>query len=59
VHHVENHGVEQIVTLRVDDQLLHATIPPTVRIAIDSPVRFTCNAVKVHLFDAATGVNLI
>ena len=31
VHHVENHGVEKIVTLRVDDHLFNATIPATVR----------------------------
>jgi multiple sugar transport system ATP-binding protein len=58
VHHVENHGVEKIVTLRVDDHLLHATIPPMVRVAIDSPVRFSWDAAKLHLFDPDTGVNL-
>jgi multiple sugar transport system ATP-binding protein len=59
VHHVENHGVEKIVTLRVDDHLFHATIPPTVPVAIESAVRFTWDASKLHLFDADTGVNLI
>jgi multiple sugar transport system ATP-binding protein len=59
VHHVENHGVEKIVTLRVDDHLLHATIPPMVRVAIDSSIRFSWDAAKLHVFDPDTGVNLI
>ncbi|MGH6920688.1 MAG: ABC transporter ATP-binding protein, partial [Geminicoccaceae bacterium] len=59
VHHVENHGVEKIVTLRVDDHLLNATIPPTVPVAIDSAVRFSWDTSKLHFFDAETGVNLI
>jgi multiple sugar transport system ATP-binding protein len=59
VHHVENHGVEQIVTLRVDEHHFNATIPPTVRVAIESPVRFTWDASKLHLFDAETGINLL
>jgi multiple sugar transport system ATP-binding protein len=59
VHHVENHGVEKVVTLRADDHLFNATIPATVPIAIDSPVRFAWDAAKLHFFDAETGVNLI
>jgi multiple sugar transport system ATP-binding protein len=59
VHHVENHGVEKIVTLRAADHLINATIPATVPIAIDSPVRFTWDPAKLHLFDAETGLNLI
>jgi multiple sugar transport system ATP-binding protein len=59
VHHVENHGVEKVVTLRADDHLFNATIPAPVPIAIDSPVRFAWDAAKLHFFDAETGVNLI
>ena len=59
VHHVENHGVEQIVTLSTDDQLFNATVPATVPVAIDSTVPFTWDATKLHLFDAETGANLI
>jgi multiple sugar transport system ATP-binding protein len=59
VHHVENHGVEKIVTLRADDHLFSATVPATVGIAIDSSVRFTWDAAKLHFFDVETGVNLI
>jgi multiple sugar transport system ATP-binding protein len=59
VHHVENHGVEKIVTLRADDQLFHATVPAMAPVAIDSTVGFTWDATKLHFFDAETGVNLI
>jgi multiple sugar transport system ATP-binding protein len=59
VHHVENHGVEKIVTLRADDHLFRATIPATVRLAIDSTVGFTWDVAKLHFFDAETGINLI
>ena len=58
VHDVENHGVEKIVTLRVDDHLFKATVPAGVQIAVESPVRFGWNASKVHCFDRDTGVNL-
>ena len=56
VHHVENHGVEQILTLRVDEQLFKATAPATVRMAIEDTVRFSFAPDKVHCFDADTGV---
>jgi len=59
VHHVENHGVEKVVTLRAEDHLFNATIPATVPIRIDSAVRFAWDAAKLHFFDAETGVNLI
>ena len=37
VHHVENHGVEKIVTLRVDEHLIRATVPATLPVSIDAP----------------------
>ena len=58
VHHVENHGVEKIVTLRVDDQLLKATVPATLAVAIEDSIRFGWNPEKLHYFDSKTGVNL-
>ena len=58
VHHIENHGVEQIITLRVDDQLFKATVPSTLALALDAPVRFSWNAEKLHVFDGQTGVSL-
>jgi multiple sugar transport system ATP-binding protein len=58
VHHVENHGVEKIVTLRVDAHLLKATVPAALPVGVDSAVRFGLNPAKVHCFDSGTGVNL-
>jgi multiple sugar transport system ATP-binding protein len=59
VHHVENHGVESIATLRVDGHLVNATLPGTARIAIGDTVDFGWDAGKLHYFDAGTGVNLL
>jgi multiple sugar transport system ATP-binding protein len=59
VHHVENHGVEKIVTLRVDDQLLKATVPATVDVAVEEEVRFSFNPEKLNCFDGRTGVNVL
>ena len=59
VHHVENHGVEKVVTLRADDHLFNATIPAIVPLAIDSLVRFAWDPAKLHILDAETGVNLL
>ena len=56
VHHVENHGVEQIVTLRVDDHLFKATVPATLRMGIEDSVQCGWSADKIHVFDAQTGV---
>ena len=58
VHHVENHGVEQIVTLRVDDHLFKATVPATMKIVVEEAVRFSWTPDKVHVFDGKTGISL-
>jgi multiple sugar transport system ATP-binding protein len=58
VHHVENHGVEQIVTLRVGDRLTRASVPASVPISIDQPAKFRWNPDKIHAFDAVTGERL-
>jgi multiple sugar transport system ATP-binding protein len=58
VHAIENHGVEKIVTLKIADELLKATVPATSEIAVESVVRFSWKPEKVHCFDRATGVNL-
>jgi multiple sugar transport system ATP-binding protein len=57
-HDVENHGVEKIVTLRIDDCLLRAAVPATNPIAIEDRVRFSFVQERLHGFDAATGLNL-
>jgi multiple sugar transport system ATP-binding protein len=58
VHHVENHGVEKIVTLRLDDFLFKATVSATSEASVDGTVRFTWKPEKLHCFDAETGINL-
>ena len=58
VHHVENHGVEQIVTLRVGGHLVKATVPAVLPVAVDGKVRFGVDPARVHCFDAKSGVNL-
>ena len=55
---VENHGVEKIVTLRVDNQFLKATAPVTLKTEIDARVKFGFDPAKLHLFDATSGINL-
>ncbi|MGC4026868.1 MAG: ABC transporter ATP-binding protein [Mesorhizobium sp.] len=58
VHDVENHGVEKIVTLRIDDTMLRATVPASTNVEIEQDVRFAWNPRKVALFDRNSGVSL-
>ncbi|TPN61602.1 ABC transporter ATP-binding protein [Mesorhizobium sp. B1-1-1] len=58
VHDVENHGVEKILTLRVGETTLRATVPARTDVAIEQPVRFAWNPDKVVLFDKGSGVSL-
>jgi multiple sugar transport system ATP-binding protein len=58
VHDMENHGVEKILTLKVGDLQLRATVPAQTRVAIDEQVRFAWNPEKVMLFDKASGISL-
>jgi len=58
VQDIENHGVEQIVTLLMNEQLLHATVPTQTRLAYDEAVRFSWNPEKVVVFDGESGVSL-
>ncbi|RRH89411.1 ABC transporter ATP-binding protein [Mesorhizobium tamadayense] len=58
VHDVENHGVEKIVTLRVGDAMLRATVPARTAVEIEQPVRFAWNSDKMVMFDKGSGVSL-
>lgn len=58
VHDVENHGVEKILTLRVGDAMLRATVPAQTSLAIEEAVRFSWNPEKVVLFDQKSGESL-
>jgi multiple sugar transport system ATP-binding protein len=57
VHHVENHGVEKIVTLRAGDVLLKATVPAVSPVRVEDAVRFSLNQAKLHGFDPASGLS--
>ena len=57
-HGVENQGVEKIVTLRIDDCLLRATVPAAYPIAIEERIRFSFVEERLHGFDIKTGLNL-
>ncbi len=58
VHDVENHGVEKILTLRVGEATLRATVPARTDVAIEQAVRFAWNPDKVVMFDKGSGINL-
>ena len=58
VHDIENHGVEKILTLRVGDTTLRATVSAQTDVAIDKPVRFSWDAERVVLFDKKSGESL-
>ncbi|MBI3526625.1 MAG: ABC transporter ATP-binding protein [Betaproteobacteria bacterium] len=58
VHGVENQGVEKVVTLRMDECLLKATVPARLELGIDTTVRFSFKQEKLHFFDTGSGNNL-
>ena len=59
VHHIENHGVEKIVTLRVADRSFKAAIPASVPLEIDQPAKFDWNKDRMHAFDIQNGLSLL
>ena len=59
VYGVENHGVEKIVTLKVDEHSLKATVPARMAIEVDSAIPFAIDPGKLQFFAAQTGVNLV
>ena len=50
--------MEKIVTLRIGDNLLQATVPTQTSLKIDEEVRFSWHPEKVVLFDGKSGINL-
>lgn len=58
VHDVENHGVEKILTLRVGENIIRATAPVQVMVAVEEKIRFSWDPEKVILFDGKSGNNL-
>ncbi len=64
VSDIENHGVEQIVTLEMGKageagpHRLRVTAPVTQRLAVGEEIRFGWNDARIALFDAETGRSL-
>ena len=58
IHDVENHGVEKILTLRIENVLIRATVPASMSITIDATAKFGFKAGKVHCFDPVSGNRL-
>jgi multiple sugar transport system ATP-binding protein len=59
VHHVENHGVEQIVTLRIAERSFKAAIPANVPLQIDQSATFDWNKDRMHAFDTQSGLSIL
>jgi multiple sugar transport system ATP-binding protein len=57
VHHIENQGVEKIVTLRAGKALFKATVPAVSPLKVEDTVRFALNQKRLHGFDPASGIN--
>jgi multiple sugar transport system ATP-binding protein len=57
VHHLENHGVELVVTLKAGETLLKASVPAVTRLDLDETVPFAFNEARLHGFDAGSGMN--
>ena len=58
IHHIENHGVEQLVTLSAGGRLFKATAPAAARLKVDETVPFGLDQSRLHGFDAGTGLSL-
>lgn len=58
IHDIEDHGVEKILTLRVGETVLKATVPARKQVWMEEVVRFGWEADKVVFFDRASGRNL-
>ena len=58
VHDIENHGTEQVVTLRIGTTHLRASVPTRMSIRVEETVRFSWAADKVMFFDSQSGLNI-
>ena len=58
IYGIENMGMAKIITLKLEDYLLKATVGADLRVDLDTIVRFQMNQDKLHLFDKTTGKNL-
>lgn len=58
IYGIENMGMGKIITLKLEDQLLKATVGADLRVDLDTIVRFQMNRDQLHFFDKSTGENL-
>jgi len=58
VFNVENHGVEKIVTLKVQGATIRATMPAATPTDAGMPMRLAFDTHRIHAFDAVTGKSL-
>ena len=58
VYGAEDHGVEMILTIKVADHLIRATVPPGTRLPLNESVRIAFTQEKLHFFDVQTTENL-
>ncbi len=59
IYGIENMGMAKIVTLKLEDFLLKATIDADIDIDLDTIIRFQMNQDKLHFFNKTTGENLL
>jgi multiple sugar transport system ATP-binding protein len=59
IYGVEDMGMGKIVTIKINDHLLRATVDSKYHFEIDTNVRFQMNTEKLHFFNKDSGENLI
>ncbi len=58
IYGIEDMGMGKIVTIKINDHLLRATVDAKYHFEIDTNVRFRMNTEKLHFFDKNTGASL-
>jgi len=58
IYGIENMGMAKIITLKLADFLLKATVDADISVQLDTIIRFQMNQDKLHFFNKATGENL-
>lgn len=58
IYGIEDMGMGKIVTIKINDHLLRATVDAKYNFEIDTNVRFQLNTEKLHFFDKNTGASL-
>lgn len=58
IYGIENMGMGKIITLKLKDYLLKATVDADIGVDIDTIIRFQMNQDQLHFFNKTTGENL-